>query len=68
MSDQLFDPDTLRDMLTPEVIVDSLVEAMEPLFDAMQLGADAGLRIGLTIGMTIPETLDKTIQAMKEQQ
>lgn len=69
MADNPFidDPEEfVRGLLTPETIVDSLVEATEPFVDALQLGAKANLRIGLMLGMAIPEAIDKTLKAIEE--
>lgn len=56
----------IRVLLTPETIVDSLIEAVEPLADALQLGTKACLQVGLMLGMAIPEAIDKTLKAIEE--
>lgn len=62
-----FDPiELMRGLLTPETIVDSLIEATEPLVDALQLDAKASLQIGLMLGMAIPEAINKTLKAIEE--
>ena len=69
MADNPFidDPEEfVRGLLTPETIVDSLVEAVEPLADALQLGTKACLQVGLMLGMAIPEAIDKTLKAIEE--
>ena len=56
----------LRGLLTPKTIVDSLIEATEPLVGALQLDAKASLQIGLMLGMAIPEVINKTLKAIEE--
>ncbi len=56
----------LRGLLTPKTIVDSLIEATEPLVDALQLNAKACLQGGLALGMAIPEAINKTLKAIEE--
>ena len=67
MDDPFLDPaGFIRALLTPETIVDSLIEAVEPLADALQLGTKACLQVGLMLGMAIPEAIDKTLKAIEE--
>lgn len=67
MDDPFLDPaGFIRVLLTPETIVDSLIEAVEPLADALQLGTKACLQVGLMLGMAIPEAIDKTLKAIEE--
>ena len=43
----------LRGLLTPKTIVDSLIEATEPLVDALQLNAKACLQGGLALAAAV---------------
>lgn len=65
--DPILDPTGLiRELLTPEAIVDSLIEAVEPFVDALQLNAKACLQVGLALGMAIPEAINTTLKAIEE--